>query len=127
MSNHSVDNKVNFKSKLVRVVVQALQWAGSGSMVGLAYGFFKGDILKAINTSIYVVAMLMLFYTIIPVEELAMITRDRNKTYTTKDVEGLRKGKVGRMNKQLWNFLRTAVVFAIAIVLEIIRFRVIGG
>ena len=127
MSNHSADSKEGFKNKITKVIVQALQWAGSGSIVGLAYGFFKGDMLKAVNTSIYVVGMLMLFYTIIPVEELAMITRDRNKTYTTKDVEGLRRGKVGRMNKQLWNFLRTAVVFAIAIVIEIIRFRVIGG
>jgi|GEM_PF-5878898 len=127
MGNHNNDDMESFRNKLVKVVVQGLQWTASGAIVGLAYGFFKGDILKAINTSIYIVAMLMLFYTIIPVEELAMITRDRNKTYTTKDVEGLRKGKVGRMNKQLWNFLRTAVVFAIAILLEIIRFKVIGG
>ncbi len=117
--------QVKFSTRFLKILYSGLQWTAIGVLGGLFYGLIKGGIANAINNGIYIVGMLMLFYTIVPVEELAMITMNKDKTYDKKDVQELRKGKLKRMNKQLWNFLRTAVVFAIAIVMELIRFYVL--
>ena len=127
MKDDEKDNYERFFHKLKRVIYQGLLWTAAGAVVGLVYGLIKGNFLKHINSLIYFIGMLMLAYTIIPVEELAMFTRDKDKTYSKRDVEELRKGKRERMNKQLWNFLRTAVVFSVAIIMELIRFRILGG
>ncbi len=123
-SNNNIE-QVKTTTKLFRILYSGLQWTAIGALGGLFYGLIKGGIANAINNGIYIVGMLMLFYTIVPVEELAMITAKKDKVYDKKDIQQLRKGKLDRMNKQLWNFLRTAVVFAIAIAMELIRFYVI--
>lgn len=126
MGNINYEESETFYYKFKRILRQAFLWTASAAAVGLTYGLIKGNVIQNINRFIYVVAMLLLAYTIIPVEELRTFG-DKTKAVSIKEVEELRRGKRRRMNQQLWNFLMTGIVFTVAIVMELIRFRILGG
>lgn len=124
MGISSEEVKNTFFHKLISIIKQALIWSAAAAAAGLLFGLINGNILQAINRFIYAAAMLLLAYTIIPAEELRAFVVNKKRIVNAQEAEELRRGKRERMNLQLWSFLRTSVVFLVAIIMELIRFKI---